>query len=188
MRSYTTAKALLTTQKIKLINKEKFAKAALDENIKTFVVHISFLSLKFKIIIYSARKVHIVLLLAKKVTITTKYLDFVDVFLGKSANVLLEQIRAKKHAIELEQGKQPPYRAIYNLGPIEFKTLKTYIKNNLANGLIKVSKSPIKALILFICKLNNSLYLCVDYQRLNNLMIKNWNPSLLIGEFVDWLG
>ena len=43
-RSYTTAEALPTTKRVELINKKEFAKAALDENSKTFVVHIVSLS------------------------------------------------------------------------------------------------------------------------------------------------
>ena len=43
-RSYITAEVLPTTKRIKLINKRKFAAAALDENVKTFVVHIVTLS------------------------------------------------------------------------------------------------------------------------------------------------
>ncbi len=39
-RSYTTAEALSTTSQVKLIDKREFAKAALDENLETFVVHI----------------------------------------------------------------------------------------------------------------------------------------------------
>ena len=44
-RTYTTAKALPTTKRVKLINKKEFAKAALDENSETFVVQIASLNL-----------------------------------------------------------------------------------------------------------------------------------------------
>ncbi len=40
-RSYTTAEALSTISRIKLIDKKEFAKAALNENSETFVVHVS---------------------------------------------------------------------------------------------------------------------------------------------------
>ena len=66
----------------------------------------------------------------------TEYLDFADVFLEKSANVLPERTGANEHAIKLEKGKQPPYGPIYSLGPVELETLKTYIKTNLTNGVI----------------------------------------------------
>ena len=42
--------------------------------------------------------------------------------------------------------------------------------------------------MLFICKPNDSLQLCVDYQGLNNLTIKNRYPLSLIDKFLDWLG
>ncbi len=33
-----------------------------------------------------------------------------------------------KHAIELINGKQPPYESIYALSPVELENLKTYIE------------------------------------------------------------
>ena len=155
----------------------------MDENIKAFVVHISYLG--SRITIYLARKAQMALLLAKKVIIPTKYLDFADVFLKKSANVFPEQTGVNENAIEFEQGKQPPYGPIYILKPIEFRTLKTYIETNLANGFIQALKSLASALIFFACKPNNSLRLCVNYQVFNNLIIKNWYSLLLIGEFLN---
>ena len=40
-RSYSTAKALPTTRRVELIDKRHFAKAALDKNSETFVIHIA---------------------------------------------------------------------------------------------------------------------------------------------------
>ena len=125
------------------------------------MVYVSFLGPK--ITIHLARKAQIALLLAEKVTIPAEYSDFAHVFLEKSANMLLEQTRVNANAIKLEKGKQPPYRPIYSLGPIELKTFKTYIKTNLANNFIKASKSPAGAPILFLHKLNSSFCICVDY-------------------------
>ena len=48
-------------------------------------------------------------------------------------------------------------------------------------------KSPASALILFVCKSDCSLRLCVHYQGLNNLTIKNCYLVLLISEFLNWL-
>ena len=55
-RSYTIEETLPTTCQIELINKKEFAKAALDENIKAFMMYVSSLSLGLKITIHSARK------------------------------------------------------------------------------------------------------------------------------------
>ena len=157
----------------------------LDENVEAFVVHISSLGLRMSI--YLARKAQLALLLTKKVTVPVKYLDFADVFLEKLANILLELTWANEHAIKLEKGKQPPYGLIYSLVPIELKSLKTYIKTNLANSFIRPLKSPASAPILFVWKSDSSLCLGIDYQGLNNLMIKNWYPLPLIGKSLDWL-
>ena len=113
--------------------------------------------------IHPARKAQLALLLAEEVTVLVEYSDFADVFSEKSVNVLLARTEANEHAIELEKGKQPPYRPIYSLGPVELKTLKTYIETNLVNGFIQGSKSPAGAPILFVRKPYSSFCLCVNY-------------------------
>ena len=127
------------------------------------------------------------MLLAKEVTVPTEYLDFADIFLEKSANVFPEQIKANEHAITLEKGKQPPYGAIYSLGLVTLKTLKTYIETNLANSFIRASKSPASTPILFVHKPDDSFCLYVNYRGLNNLTIKNQYPLPLIGKSLNQL-
>ena len=157
-----------------MINWKEFAKAAWDENIEAFVVHVS--SLGLRISIHPTRETLLVLLLTKEVTVLVEYSDFADVFSDMSANVHPEQIGANEDAILLDEGKQPPYRPIYSLGPVELETLKSYIKTNLANGFIWALNSPANAPILFVRKRNGSFCLCVNYQGLINLMIKNQYP------------
>ena len=56
-RSFITAEALFTIKQVELINKKKFAKVALDENVEVFVVHMTSISLnKPKMSIYPAKK------------------------------------------------------------------------------------------------------------------------------------
>ncbi len=119
--------------------------------------------------------------------VPSKYADFADVFSPKLAAKLLEYTGINNHTIELVDDWQPPYGSIYNLGPMELETLKTYIENNLASNFIRPSKSTIGAPILFDKKPDGSLRLCVDYQGLNNLTIKNQYPLPLVGESLDWL-
>ncbi len=126
--------------------------------------------------------------MAEEVTIRVEYSDFADVFSKESAAELPEQSDINEHVINLDPGKQPPYRPIYSLGPIELETLKTYIETNLANSFIRLSKSPAKAPILFVRKSDRSLRLFVNYRGLNNLTIKNGYPLPLIGESLDRLG
>ena len=98
------------------------------------MVHVS--SLGSRMTIHPAREAQLASLLTEEVTVPVEYSDFADVFSEKSANVLPEQTRANEHAIELEEGKQPPYGPIYSLGPDELETLKTYIEINLSNSFI----------------------------------------------------
>ena len=101
--------------------------------------------------------------------------------------MLLECIELNKYAINLEDGKQLPYRPIYSLGPVELETLKTYIKTHMKIEFIRLSESLIGAPILFDKKLDGSLCLCVNYQGLNNLTIKHRYFLPLIGELLDRL-
>ena len=133
-RSYTTAEALLTSKRVELINRKEFAKAALDEKSKTFVVYV--VSLNLAPGIHPDRAAQIAFLLTEEVKIPDKYSDFTDVFSEEKALVLPEHTELNEHAIDLEDGKQPPYRPIYSVGPVELETLKTYIETHLKTGFI----------------------------------------------------
>lgn len=126
-----------------------------------------------KMIIHLAWKTQIASLIIKEIVILFEYLDNTDIFSKESAAELPKRSKINKHSIDLEPSKQPPYGPIYNLGPVEMETFKTYIETNLSNGFIRPSKSPAKAPILFIQKPDGSLHLCVDYRGFNNLIIKN---------------
>ena len=78
-----------------------------------------------------------------------EYSDYSNVFLAENAAELLENIGMNEHAIELEEGKQPPFESIYSLSPVELETLKTYIETHLANDFIRPFKFPVGASIFF---------------------------------------
>ena len=101
---------------------------------------------------------------------------------------LSEYIGINDHSIELIYEQPLLYELIYSLRPIELETLKTYIKTNLANSFIRLSKSLAKALIFFDKKPDRSFQLCVNYQDFNNLTIEKQYPLPLIEEFLDQLG
>lgn len=124
-------------------------------------------------------------MVAEKVTVPAKYSHYANVFSKEAAAELLKYSSINKHAINLELGKQLPYRPIYSLGLVELKTLKTYINTNLASGFIRLSKSLAGTTILFVWKLDGSLHLCIDYRDLNNFTIKNWYLFPLIKKLLD---
>ena len=107
---------------------------ALDENSKTFVVHVASLSLVPRI--HLDKEAQIASLLTEEVKIPNKYSDFTNIFSEEKALVLPERTEFNEHAIDLEDGKQLPYGLIYSLGPVKLETLKTYIETHLKTGFI----------------------------------------------------
>ena len=106
----------------------------LDPEHETFVLHVASLNLVPGI--YPDREAQIAFLLTEEVKIPGKYSDFTDVFSEEKALVLPERTELNEHAIDLEDGKQPPYESIHSLGPVKLETLKTYIKTYLKTGFI----------------------------------------------------
>ncbi len=78
-----------------------------------------------------------------------------------------------EHTIKLIEEKQPLYILILTFIPVKLETLKAYIKTHLKTGFIWPFKSSAGVSILFDKKFDGSLCLYVDYQDLNNLIIKN---------------
>ncbi len=189
-RFYTTKEVLPTKRRVELIGKKEFAPAALDLEDEAFIVHVTALSVDLVDEVHPSKRAQIAHLKADEAPtkVPSKYADFADVFSPKLNAELPKHTGINDHTIELVDDWQPPYGTIYSLGPVELETLKAYIKNNLANGFIRPSRSPAGALILFDKKLDGSIRLCVDYRGLNNLTIKNWYLLPLVGELFDWLG
>ena len=140
-----------------------------------------------EMLMHSKRQAQVKALLFNKAftEVLTKYSNYNNVFLVENTAELSENTGINEYAIKLEKGKQLLFGLIYKLGPVELETLKIYIKTNLANGFIQLSKSPARALIFFDKKLDKSLRLCIDYWGLNNITIKNWYPLPLISELLN---
>ena len=105
-RSYTAAEEISTTKWVKLINKKEFAKAALDEESKTFVVHVAALELSpksAKMTMHSSQAAQIT---ASKqdetfTKVLPKYADYTEVFSFDLAMELPKNNAINEHAIEL---------------------------------------------------------------------------------------
>ena len=89
------------------------------------------------------------------------------------------------HEIKLKEGKQPGKHTIYLLSNFKLETLRKYLNENLRRDLIPESQLPAGYPVLFAPKPNGRLKMCVDYQQLNNIMVKNSYPISLIEELMD---
>jgi hypothetical protein len=101
-----------------------------------------------------------------------KYENYADIFSIEQAGLLPPHYNLE-HRIELEDGKMPPFGPIYALAEKEQQELRKYLETNLQRGLIRYSRSPAGAPILFVPKKNGKLRLCVDYRKLNQITKKD---------------
>jgi hypothetical protein len=89
------------------------------------------------------------------------------------------------HAIDLKPDALSSIRGrIYPLTQLENKALKKHLKQQLAKGYIRPSKSPYAAPFFFIKKKNRTLRPIYDYWQLNQWTIKNHYPLPLISELI----
>src|SRR5260221_3282006 len=76
---------------------------------------------------------------------------------------------------------------MFPLSPAEQKELDDFLWENLANGHICPSKSPMGAPVFFIKKKDGSLCLVQDYWKLNEIMVKNSYPLPLVSDVLTRL-
>jgi len=117
--------------------------------------------------------------------VPTTLREFLDVFSVRNAETLALHRPGVDLAIELQEGKQPPYGPLYPFSPAELEVLRQWLEEQLQKGFIQVSKSLVGAPILFVPKKDGTLRLCVDYRGLNVVTVKNRYPLPLINEIMD---
>ncbi|GKG34572.1 hypothetical protein Tco_0437268, partial [Tanacetum coccineum] len=67
------------------------------------------------------------------------------------------------------------------------KELSEQLQELSDKGFIRPSSSPWGASVLFIKKKDGSIWMCIDYQELNKLMVKNLYPLPRIDDLFDQL-
>ncbi|GJZ82378.1 putative reverse transcriptase domain-containing protein [Tanacetum coccineum] len=89
--------------------------------------------------------------------------------------------------IDLIPGAAPVARAPYRLAPSEMKELLEQLQELSDKGFIRPSSSPWGAPVLFVKKKDGSFRMCIDYQELNKLIVKNRYPLPRIDDLFDQL-
>jgi hypothetical protein len=111
--------------------------------------------------------------------------EYLDVFL---ANLLgLPPAKEINHAIDLMSDAKLVFRAPYQLPFAKYGNLEQKLNDLTNKGYIKHNKSPWGAHVLFMKKKDGTLRLCVDYRKLNKLIIKNKFMLLGIDDLLDHL-
>ena len=100
--------------------------------------------------------------------------DFSDVFLEELPGIPPE--REVDLSIEILPGTTPTYRQPYRMALTELKELKSQLQELMDKGFIRPSVSPGGAPVLFVKKKDDTLRMCIDYQQINKVIVKNKYP------------
>jgi hypothetical protein len=111
--------------------------------------------------------------------------DYPDVF--AEVVIGLPPDREIEFTVDLITGTQPIHKAPYRMAPAELKELKEQLQELLDRGFIRPSVSPWGAPVLYVKKKDGTMRLCIDYQELNRVTIKNKYPLPRIEDLFDQL-
>jgi hypothetical protein len=84
-------------------------------------------------------------------------------------------------------GTAPIAKRPYRMAPTELAELKTQIVELQQKGFIRPSSSPWGAPVLFVTKKDGTMRMCIDYQYLNEVTIKNKYSLPQIDDLFDQL-
>ncbi|GJT35164.1 putative reverse transcriptase domain-containing protein [Tanacetum coccineum] len=99
----------------------------------------------------------------------------------------LPPTRQVEFQIDSVPGAAPVARAPYRIAPSEMKELSEQLKELSDKGFIRPSSSPWGAPVLFVKKKDGSFRMCINYQELNKLTVKNRYPLPRIDDLFDQL-
>ena len=102
-----------------------------------------------------------------------EYKQWKHLFLKEITTKTLFKHQTWNHEIIFKSNKIFTFELIYALFEKKLKILRKYLNENLRKKFIRKSQSSTKYSILFVFKKNEILYLCVDYRKLNEIIIKN---------------
>ena len=108
-----------------------------------------------------------------------------DVFPDKLPGLPLQ--RVVDFGIELHPSTSPISMTPHRMAPVELQELRVQLQELLDKGFIRPSNSPWGAPVLFAKKKDKTLRLCIDYQQLNRVAIKNRYPLPRIDDLFDQL-
>nr|GEU41365.1 putative reverse transcriptase domain-containing protein [Tanacetum cinerariifolium] len=111
--------------------------------------------------------------------------DFPKVFLEDLLGI--PPTRQVEFQIDLITGAAPVARAPYRLAPSQMKELSDQLIKLSDKGIIRPSSLPWGASVLFVKKKDGSFRMCIDYQELNKLTVKNSYQLPRIDDLFDQL-
>jgi hypothetical protein len=90
-------------------------------------------------------------------------------------------------SINLMHGANPVFKTPYRMSTLELKELQMQLEELMKKGYIRPSVSPWGAPILFVKKKDGTLRLCMDFKKLNKVVVNNKYPFPMIDDLFDQL-
>ena len=116
-----------------------------------------------------------------------EYKEWSALFEEEEGAYVLPKHQPWDHEIKLQPGSQPTFGPLYKCTGKELASLKKYIEEGLAKGIIRKSESPAASPILQVPKKDGTLRPCVDFRKLNAITVKNRYPLPNISELQERL-
>ena len=113
-----------------------------------------------------------------------KFLKQRKVF-GKVESERMPMRKIWDHAIDLKKIFKPKKGRIYPLSRNKREEVQNFIEDQLRKGYIRLSKSPQMSPVFFIRKKDRGKRIVMNYCNLNNQIVKNNYPLLLIMDLID---
>jgi hypothetical protein len=118
--------------------------------------------------------------------ISSQYFAFQNIFFEVKTHKFSEH-DFHDHVIEILSSRNFLFDSIYNLSTTKLKILKNYIDEYMKKNFIIEFVSSAKVFILFVKKTNDKFCLCVNYKKLNEIIIKNRYSLCFINENLNKL-
>ncbi|GJV34851.1 hypothetical protein Tco_1407328 [Tanacetum coccineum] len=130
--------------------------------------------------------------LQKQRTLGFTRLDSIILLLEPSPGCVGATLTLLNHPFKIDLmpiklGAAPVARAPYRLAPSEMQELSNQLQELVDRGFIQPSTLPWGAPVLFIKKKYGSFRMCIDYQELNKLTVKNRYPLDKIDDLFNQL-
>jgi hypothetical protein len=95
--------------------------------------------------------------------------------------------RQVEHEIQLQQDVPLPNIGMYRLSVLENSEIKKQVQELVEQGVIIPSASPCGSPIILVPKKDGTWCMCVEFQALNKIMVKNRYPLPRIDDLLDQL-
>ena len=107
---------------------------------------------------------------------------------GKKQSEWMPTRKVWDHAIEIKERFVPRKEKVYPLSREEREEVREFVREQLRKGYIWLSKSLQTAPVFFVGKKDGKKKMVQDYMYLNEWMIRNNYPLLLISDVLENIG